>query len=347
MWTPRITAKNIFNQIKADAIGKDSHRGVTLTYSWLANQIGHFSLGFIPTILLIPCVIKYADTEQYALYSALLVSTNWLLFELYNFLGPLLAGRNSKAKLVYLPAENKAAFEPAWGNIAFDTFTDLLFFWIGAFCAAYFMQNDNNFTLIVLISILVVVLLPARYWFLTKMYLQNANYPYQFRLSQWTLDIKKIDRDAVLRFMDMEHGAMHLLIFGAMNKGKTSLSVGVSTELSIQHNPCLYTTASKIYSDFSDGRDTKLVKDALWSWRNCTVLIIDDINPGPPIDDLITADKFRQLIDMNPENRDILKSKKVIWVLGEARQIEKSKEQWSSLLQEIGVPEEKIESVEL
>ena len=42
----------IINQLKLDLIGKDSHRGVTLTYSWLANQFGHFSLGFIPTYLL-------------------------------------------------------------------------------------------------------------------------------------------------------------------------------------------------------------------------------------------------------------------------------------------------------
>lgn len=44
-----ISIKDIRNQLKADLIGKDSYRGVTLTYSWLANQFGHFSLGYAYT----------------------------------------------------------------------------------------------------------------------------------------------------------------------------------------------------------------------------------------------------------------------------------------------------------
>ncbi len=47
-----ITTKLIFSQQKADLIGKDSHRGITLTYAWLANQFGHISLGFISTLIL-------------------------------------------------------------------------------------------------------------------------------------------------------------------------------------------------------------------------------------------------------------------------------------------------------
>ncbi len=40
-----ITGRDIRNQLKADLIGKDSYRGVTLTYTWLANQFGHISSG--------------------------------------------------------------------------------------------------------------------------------------------------------------------------------------------------------------------------------------------------------------------------------------------------------------
>ncbi|MGJ8661577.1 MAG: ATP-binding protein, partial [Bacteroidota bacterium] len=88
MTTPRIKLKDVLKQLKADAIGKDSHRGVTLTYSWLANQFGHFSLGFIPTILISPFILKYFNFENSALTSAYIVSLFWLLFESYNFLGP-------------------------------------------------------------------------------------------------------------------------------------------------------------------------------------------------------------------------------------------------------------------
>ena len=33
----KIPFKRILQQLKADLIGQDSYRGVTLTYAWLAN----------------------------------------------------------------------------------------------------------------------------------------------------------------------------------------------------------------------------------------------------------------------------------------------------------------------
>jgi hypothetical protein len=37
------TAKMIFRQILNDLSGKDAYRGVTLTYTWMANQFGQLS----------------------------------------------------------------------------------------------------------------------------------------------------------------------------------------------------------------------------------------------------------------------------------------------------------------
>ena len=48
-----ISFKRILKQLKDDAIGKDAHRGITLTYAWMANQFGHISLGFIPSYCII------------------------------------------------------------------------------------------------------------------------------------------------------------------------------------------------------------------------------------------------------------------------------------------------------
>jgi len=46
-----ITSQDILRKLKADLIGKDSYRGIMFTYALLANQLGHFALGFIPTLL--------------------------------------------------------------------------------------------------------------------------------------------------------------------------------------------------------------------------------------------------------------------------------------------------------
>jgi hypothetical protein len=89
----KIPFKVWFGQLIKDLIGKDSYRGVTLTYAWLANQIGHFALGFIPTVTLFILMNK-ANYSITAIQSALGVTLFWFLFECYNFLVPLLKGRS-------------------------------------------------------------------------------------------------------------------------------------------------------------------------------------------------------------------------------------------------------------
>lgn len=83
-----ITFKRIIEQLKADAIGKDSHRGITLTYAWLANQFGPIALGFIPSFLL------FHFFKIDVLKAVIYVSLGWLMFEIYNFLRPLLSEKN-------------------------------------------------------------------------------------------------------------------------------------------------------------------------------------------------------------------------------------------------------------
>ena len=77
-----IRLKDIISTLHADLIGKDSHRGITLTYGWLANQIGHYALGFIPTSLLFLNGFSLLNSMLY-------VGFFWLAFEIYNALSPL------------------------------------------------------------------------------------------------------------------------------------------------------------------------------------------------------------------------------------------------------------------
>ena len=180
----KISAKNILLQLKADLIGKDSYRGVTLTYSWLANQFGHFSLGFIPATILFFRLKKYYSIEDAGFRAALYITITWICFELYNFLGPLLFKKKTSSKLVYLSG-SAYQFQPAWGNIAFDTFTDLCFFAFGAFCSTcllIFYHDGNTNTITNVLGILcLIIAYPAHYWYLTKMYQQLAQFPFQFR----------------------------------------------------------------------------------------------------------------------------------------------------------------------
>jgi len=166
-----IPPRQVFAQLRTDLTGKDSHRGVTLSYTWLANQFGHFSLGFIPTILLVYCFGHRPQTGSTAVWAAAHVSLFWTLFEILNFLGPLLMERSRKA------------FAPAWRNIAFDTLTDILFFCLGASIAAS-LRSVSTEPCCVAIALGLLLLPISYYWYVTKMYQQRGGLPKQLRLGQ-------------------------------------------------------------------------------------------------------------------------------------------------------------------
>lgn len=344
----KISGKNIRKQLKADLIGKDSHRGVTLTYSWLANQVGHFSLGFIPTLLVHRWFFAKND-EETALIAAHIISAIWLVFELSNFLGPLLKKRKSITSLVYIPGKEKFRFPPAWGNIAFDTFTDLCFFWLGAYAASWYLApSDVAIFAVCLTSITLIY--PTYHWFLTKMYQQYAFFPFQFRLSQWEYEIYEEDKETALAFINSKVKGNHLLICGGKSQGKTSFGVALATEYSIKHNASIYMTASKLFACFAE--ESSDYSNKIWDWRNASMLVIDDLNPGPPLDEIISAEQFMGFLDSSASlgkvNRRILRQTNTIWILGTgASEDSKASAAWKSMLNEIGIPTEKIFQIQI
>lgn len=342
-----IPRKAVWKQLKADLIGKDSYRGVTLTYAWLANQLGHLALGFIPTIVLFIYLSRQMEKTKAALWSAVIIASVWTLFEAYNFLGPLLLKKRSASRTVFVP-KARYTFTPAWRNIAFDTLTDVIFFCFGAFTASICCVYSDN-AAVVLVVLLLALIYPCAYWYLTKMYLQAPQYPFQFRLSQWEKDISEQNKTSVERFMQNEGSGMHLLLFGHRGSGKTTLSVGIATEMSIRRHSAIYVTAMKLYCLFFEPHSED--EEALWNWRNSSVLIIDDINPGGPIPkDIVAPGFFLEMLDTfkeNEINRKALKSKNVIWVLGNSVPAQNVLDTWESMLQRIGVNKECILTVNL
>ncbi len=350
----RITTKQVFQQLKADLIGKDSYRGVTLTYSWLANQFGHIGLGFIPSIGLYIILAAYTSLENPILWSTLIIGFAWTAFEAYNFLGPLLLKKKSTAKNIYLSGKKKYIFEPDWKNVGFDTATDVVFFWLGSFIAGTCLflmlssclsKPNLNFYLWMIAFIIILLIYPFQYWYKTKMYLQQAQYPFQFRLSMWDKQITSTDKELLLSFLKSDQHK-HLLVYGGLGTGKTSLAVGIATEHSIKHRTCSYTTAIKLYTLFAQGDDQQ--DTALWNWRGADLLIIDDINPGKPVKQtIVNASEFHSMMQYNSTyqmNVDALRSKKVIWVLGTDHQ----PATWETMIEkDLQVNKENILSIHL
>lgn len=343
-----IAFKRILQQLKADLIGKDSHRGVTLTYAWLANQFGHISLGFIPSFLV------YYFLNIVAVKSALYVSLFWFLFELYNFLGPLLNKKESSSDVLYVPKKNKYIFKPKWSNVAFDTFTDVCFFIMGSFLFALCIVTfNNNVVIIVLVILAIYLAFATQYWYVTKMYQFYARFPFQFRLSQWDFKINFSDKTKVDNFLALKDNGNHLLVFGLLSTGKTSLGVGILNELSIKNNSCLYVSAIKMVNYFFNEEDDVLETHEIWNWKTTSFLMIDDINPSEPIqDELISPSQFLSFIDTlkpeNTKNRELLKNKNIIWVLGGKQSLDETdNDKWKEMLLNVGIEGAKISTINL
>lgn len=348
MITRPITTSDVIRQLRADLIGKDSYRGVTLTYTWLANQFGHFSLGFIPTFFIFKVLsIAFLD-DRAAFFSAVIVSFLWTFFELGNFLGPLLLGRKARADVAALSVK-KYTFRPAWENIAFDTITDICFFLAGTWTASLVL-HPNWLVGYIVAALALILVYPCSYWYRTKLFLQTAQYPFQFRLSQWDADISDADKETVLGFLKNQSVEKHLFVFGGQQSGKTSISVGIATERSIRHHTCAYTTGTKLYSMCFEPDEEP--SPALWTWRNASVLVIDDINPDVQAgNDLVTPDEFLRMLDgatiPNIENREIIKNKNVIWVMGNEDSEPTLYHQWRKMLLDIGVSDDNILAINI
>lgn len=351
----KITTKDVLNQFKADLIGKDSYRGVTLTYSWLANQFGHISLGFIPTTILFFILNKNNDPEDAGIRAATYVTLGWVCFELYNFLGPLLFKKKSASKLVYVSG-SAYQFQPAWWNIAYDTFTDLNFFAFGSFlCARILVGFHGGYTSTInsiLIPLSISIFVNGRYWFLTKMYQQAAQFPFQYRLSQFDLPINDTSKKSIEDWLAKNLSGQHLLIFGGVNSGKTSLSVGLANEKSIKHIPVFYTTANKLISLFFLNTPVDPTITYPWHWNNCSYLVVDDIDPGDPVkEDIISANNFLEFMDTytnaNEGNRASIRNCSLIWVLGNDDSNNNKENDWREMLHKIGVPKDNITCIGL
>ena len=342
-----INARAVFRQLKKDLIGKDAYRGVTLTYAWLANQFGHFALGFIPAIVVYNFIREKPGIHYPELWAALSTWSAWIIFELYNFLGPLVKLPSAKKEL----NNPDYSFPPAWGNVAFDTLTDLFYFGLGALTASL-VCSYSGIVLQVIIAMLLLVAWPAYYWYTTKMYIQYAEYPFQLRLSQWQQPISELNKKAILDYIDNTDNGKHLLLFGSKGSGKTTLAVGLATEVSIKRGCCSYITAVKLLSLFYEqDNHPNVTTHMLWNWRRSSLLVIDDINPGNPVKgDILSTTIFYDILNnpvFGPHNMQHIREKNIVWVMGTEDPATQLEENWQTLLLRIGISKENITTINL
>ncbi len=336
-----LSSARIRQQLKYDLIGKDSYRGITLSYAYLANQTGHFALAFAPAAGLFIILKNYTTLADPGFWSGIILTITWVAFEIYNI-------------TVQLKEENKAnqsyIFKPDYKNIITDTLIDMGYFALGGLAfAAGSSLFFYNWLFLLPILLLIFLLYISRSWYITKICQQTAYYPYQLRLSQWKHAISETDKKIVEQYLSIQKTGQHILLFGPQQSGKTGLAVALTNEYSIQRKKCLYLTGTKLLSQLYETDAAIYAADefALCTWRTADYLVIDDINPGDPIwDETITADLFLKHLNAQPENAIAIKERNIIWVLGNINKTDLKKD-WTQLLESINIKRENIHTIQL
>ncbi len=323
------TLINLISQLKDDLFGKDSYRGFSLTYSWLANQFGHFSLGFIPTYILCS-VLTHCKHNCPNIKALLIIGLLWTIFEIFNLFYPILKGRIYFTTLPFLEKGAKREFDPKWSSLILDNFTDICYFWFGGMTCYLFinkLNHDSNLNLFskgaecysdIYISysfyiIVAILIFLSYYWYNLRMNLQNASLPMQFRLSQWSGDISKDDKKTIETYLSNSKGSKHLIIFGYNFTNKSDLSIAIGNELAFKFHKLYYSSFVKFLEKMHD-RNRSISK--FWNIEDVEYLIIDQLNVGRPyFKDFISAKRFFSIVNAS-NDFEFLRKKKIIWTIG-------------------------------
>ncbi|HKO08959.1 MAG TPA: hypothetical protein VJ487_14705 [Alphaproteobacteria bacterium] len=344
---PPLGLRRVLTQVCHDLYGtKDVQDAITASYVWMADQIGHLTLGLAPTILLCWIATLFWPTTitgcvwRCAIFgaAAALVFAYWVYKELTDL-------KETRARAGHV-------FPFDSGDIVWNVKTALLYFGIGGLIAVGAFISWQLFLLALLLTGW-PALRVAFWWLRRKLAFQQAGLPYLYRLANFTTKLAPNLLDTVSHIANLknrktlllkvlfwrdvvperEPAIRHVMITGPLGAGKTSLCVGIGTEFAFALGKGRYLSATKLVQlvladqskggdrDYDDGR-------VLWRWRDCDLLLIDDVDAGVSSPDvgvpggsahLIEPEVFvRALSDGKPRPPlDWLGPRRSVWVLGD------------------------------
>lgn len=259
----------ILKQLKQDLWCKEITTGYTPSYSWCANQLGHFTLGFAPTILIAQAVKAIiGPTSLIALVS--LVPVLYMMYKEQQ--DKQLEVSNYKHIHGLVPLDvgglNKNIWTTHWfvfagASLAASLFISFPFFWI--------------LPPVLLLLLLIPSWLLLKYWVSQKVCFQQATLPYIFRLSYYPLANVNNSTQAREYIKAFVSGQLeHLIVCGPPKSGKTKLAAAIGTGMAFQLNVLRYTD---LFSFFRDAASTETVHSGFipWPYIAAQTLIIDDV----------------------------------------------------------------------
>jgi len=340
----QFTILDLLKQAKADLWAKEVQTGYTVTYAWMANQLGHFALGFIPVYFLLWLALASGLAEwlrpilgeQGLRWSQFLIPAAWLLWFINKERGDV--------QEAIADARKDNVFPMDAGDVRRDAYTAVYFFAAGlavacADLAARLHKDPAWYWLpvVVFLAQFLVGLFPAYYWLSRKKCFQQADLPYIFRLANFPPKISSPPVSesvpALLEFTSMQGKWKHLLICGPLQSGKTTLASAIGTEHTFRMGRARYLGVFDFlqFADF-DHDPLASPNQPLWPWQQSNILILDDLDPGFPDDNILSrAEIVKQISKMKSLNQ--LRSCRTVWLVGNEAHLEFWRTELARLLQ--------------
>jgi hypothetical protein len=275
------TVSEVGAQAYRDLFGKDVQETPTVSYVWMADQLGHFGLGFQITFLLRWIAEALGYLSGWAVFLVAIGNLSiWVVKEWFDYLREV---RKAKTASSIFPFNAK--------EIRWNIVTALFFIAAGVIVAAISRRNPLD-PIIALGVLLVPALWVIVWWLRRKITFQQAGLPYLYRLTNFPNKIADDEAEAqrlATFIIDLANPASasgqgkHLVIAGPLGSGTSSLAAGVGTEFAFAMGIGRYTTLVKLLEssvmnegkslgqpEFQDGR-------ILWPWQFAELLIIDDL----------------------------------------------------------------------
>lgn len=203
------TWKELAKQFKNDLWCKEVATGYTVSYTWMANQLGHFAIGFVPAVFM-----------QWYIPVSLMIIKEY--FDVVN---------EFKLKTGIYPVPKT--------QIILNASTAVYFSLVGALCAF------NPLSLIITVPLSLFIM---KYWISQKKCFQQSGLPYIMRLN-YIEKSKFFDPERSKYLIDkfLNNEIKKIIITGSKGSGKTSLAVAIGTELGFNMVKCFYTTEADMF----------------------------------------------------------------------------------------------------
>ena len=344
-----INQKYVLAQARQDLFGtKDVQDAITVSYVWLADQVGHITLGLVPTAIL--CWAFQAAWDR-CLFG---VCTHGA------WLRPAGMAAIAVAVLAYWYSKERTDYGDCWkrkgdqfpfngGDIWWNVYTALVYFACGAiFAAAAFIGP------LWLLASIALLIWPAlrivQWWLRRKIAFQQAALPFLFRLANFKSKLTSTALAACTGIANLQDRRVsyysacfgpdsmtpnapamrHILLTGPLGSGKTSLAVGIGTEFAFGLGIGRYLTAAKLVQSLADTKNLpqQMENDdgrQLWPLRLCDLLIVDDLDAGVSVPSagalhLIHPEDFLHAMEMSNAPLNWLGTRRSIWIIGDSSQ---------------------------